>query len=70
MVKVHKDGPDPFIKIVYHEIGRGDEVSDLTDWNSLKYTIYPELSVPSFIKNTLEERSPLYKMDSYIALNF
>ncbi len=34
MVKVHNDGPAPVIKEVSDEIGIGEVVDDLTEWDA------------------------------------
>jgi transposase len=66
MAKVYNDGPAPVIKDVAEEIGITEVVDNLVTWDSSQCKLSPGQRVTSLLMNTLEGRSPLYKMESYM----
>lgn len=66
MVNVHGDGPAPMIKEVADQIGIRETIDTLVEWDSSQCKLSPGQRITSIVMNTLEGRSPLYRMQEYM----
>jgi len=66
MVNVHGDGPAPMIKEVADQIGIREKIDSLVDWSPSQCTLSPGQQITSMVMNTLEGRTPLYRMEEFM----
>lgn len=66
MVNVHGDGPAPMIKEVADQIGIREKIDSLVDWDPSQCTLSPGQRITSMVMNTLEGRTPLYRMEEFM----
>jgi len=66
MVQVYDDGPAPMIKDVADQIGIQEKIDELTDWDQNQCNLSPGQRITSIVLNALEDRSPLYQMETYM----